>query len=309
MGVTCVGFFFWFWTMKKTYGKPSLSPAKLLRRYHDRGLLILDESVALAYLNHVGAYRLKGLWFHLCDPDSKAFPPGTTFGDIIERYEFDQSLRKLTFEALGRIEVSIRATISNCLSEAHGPHWFSNGSLFTGQAGGFDHGALVDEITGDVARSRMTFIEHYREHYDKPRLPPSWAMSECMSFGFWSKTYKIIASPSNRDRIAKMYGIEQSSVFGSWLRALSYLRNLTYHHGRLLRAYLVFPVKSYKHIRLGPTQNQTFYAYATVIHHILTNTGLPTSWKADLQALFARYPGIDPRELGFEPGWAARPGW
>jgi abortive infection bacteriophage resistance protein len=184
-----------------------------------------------------------------------------------------------------------------------------NASLFAGKAGGVDHQALVDEIAKDTQRSQTRFIEYYREHYNTPHLPPSWAMAECMSFGFWSKTYKIIANHSTRDRIAKMYGVNQSSVFGSWLRASSYLRNHTYHHGRLLGAYLVITIASYRHIRLSASVNQTFYAYATVIHYLLTHTGTPTTWKADLEDLFARFPGIDPCELGFAPGWASSPGW
>lgn len=70
--------------MKKPYVKPSLSPTALLRRYQDRGLIVPDRSVALTYLSHVGPYRLKGLWFHLCDPVTKALQyasPAAKLGD------------------------------------------------------------------------------------------------------------------------------------------------------------------------------------------------------------------------------------
>ena len=78
--------------MSKTpFTKQAASPEQLLAKW---------TSQALAYLRYVGAYRLKGYWFHLVDPTTKRFPAGYTFARIAERCEFDRELRAATIEAI-----------------------------------------------------------------------------------------------------------------------------------------------------------------------------------------------------------------
>lgn len=171
------------------------------------------------------------------------------------------------------------------------------------------HDTLIATIQKAVDDSRTPFILHYRKNYDVPALRPSWSIAECVTFGFWSRIFSALTESKLRRRIAGSLRVDQADVFANWLHCLSYLRNITYHHGRVLGTSLVFSLKPLLRRQLVFANNQTFYAYATVIHYLLTHTGMPTTWKADLEGLFARFPGIDPCELGFAPGWASSPGW
>jgi abortive infection bacteriophage resistance protein len=68
-----------------------------------RGLEIEDIGAAIAYLRHVGYYRLSGyaLPFQTggTRSDRHSFRPGTSFNTILERYVFDRKLRLLVMDA------------------------------------------------------------------------------------------------------------------------------------------------------------------------------------------------------------------
>jgi hypothetical protein len=55
---------------------------------------------------------------------------------------------------------------------------------------------MLSKIESEVDRSSSKlFIRAYHREYDDPYLPPSWAMSECVSLGMWSRTYKMLRDP------------------------------------------------------------------------------------------------------------------
>ncbi len=168
---------------------------------------------------------------------------------------------------------------------------------------------MVKTIEDSVKRSKAPFIAYYKEHYDDPYLPPSWGVTECASFGFWSRTYQMIRDINERKAISMKYRVGQSEVFESWLHSLTYLRNMTCHHSRLLGAKLVFPPASYKKQGISFADSHSFYARATVINYLVKETGMPTTWKIDLRDLFLRFPAVRPGEIGFAPGWETKGGW
>lgn len=290
------------------FTKPAESAEQLLARLEARGLQVPDRSAALAYLTYVGGYRLKGFWFHLTDPGTKKFRSPTTFDEIAQRYEFDRQLRKLTFDEIGRIEVAARCSISNHLSQKHGPHWFIKPGIFLPNKD-MSFGAMVKTIEDSVRRSKAVFITHYKERYDDPYLPPSWGMTECATFGFWSRTYQMIRDLNERKAISMKYRVDQPEVFESWLHSLAYLRNMTCHHSRLLGAKLVFPPSGYKKRAISFSDSHSFYARAAVISYLVKETGMPTTWKSDLRDLFSRFPAVKSSEIGFAQGWETKGGW
>jgi abortive infection bacteriophage resistance protein len=92
--------------------------------------MTIDDASALPYLTQVGGYRMKGCWYQWLDPASKTFRQGVHFDHAIERYAFDRALRRITGDVLERIELLVRASISNVMSQREGPHWFTKDALF-----------------------------------------------------------------------------------------------------------------------------------------------------------------------------------
>ena len=110
------------------FNKPPLSLADQLSLLISRGLTMSDPSDATHYLTHIGYYRLSGyaLPFQIggSGADRHNFKPGVTFDDILDRYVFDRKLRLLVMDAIERIEISVRAALSNILAPRHGAHWY-----------------------------------------------------------------------------------------------------------------------------------------------------------------------------------------
>lgn len=296
---------------KAPFAKAAQTPEQLLSKLEERGLAIPDASIALAYLRGVGAYRLKGYWFHRLDPASKRFPVGFSFQDVIDRCELDRELRAATIEAIDRLEVAIRSAIANYLSLKHSPHWFLDSKVFKPNSK-WGMGQLIKKIEEEVGRSNgKRFVKHYFEKHDEPYLPPSWSVSECVTFGFWSRTFSILRDPNDKKAIAKKFAVDQAEVFQSWIHVLTVVRNIAAHHGQLLNVQLGVAPTFYKAANIKFTDSKTFFAAATVVHYLLQQTGLPNRWKSDLLATFSRYPTVSISDLGFpiNRDWQFEAGW
>lgn len=291
------------------FTKPARTPEQLLQKLKDCGLTVADDAQALAYLRGVGAYRLKGYWHYAQDPVTKRFPVGYEFEDIRQRCELDRELRAATIEAIDRLEVAIRTAMANHLSLVHSPHWFLQPAIFKPTMK-WGIGQLIRKIEDEVGRAQgKTFIKHYFAHHDEPYLPPSWAISECVSFGMWSRAFAILRDPNDRKTIAKRFGVQQPEVFESWIHALTVLRNLAAHHGQLLNVQLGVAPAGYKKAKITFPQPKSFFAMATVVQYLLVQTGLPQRWKPALKAAFAAYPRVPISELGFPATWETASGW
>ncbi|SAH83161.1 Abortive infection bacteriophage resistance protein [Bordetella ansorpii] len=307
---------------RRVFNKVHLDPDELLAKLQKQGMAV-DAQTALPYLTQVGGYRMKGYWYQWLDPESKTFRQGTHFDQIIERYEFDRELRRITGDALERIELMVRAAISNVMSKHHGPHWFENAALFIGHTpapvkvqalqDAKRKKSLVELIAEEVDRmKKKPFIEHYQKKYKEPALPPSWAISECLSFGSWSTAYPTVADVGLRKEVSRKFKVEDPAVFRTWLHAFSVMRNTVFHHGRLLGANTSVTPAEYRKrdLRFDKEQQRTFYATATIINYVCKSIRRGPRWKSDLEALFAKYPNIPiGPALGFPEDWKNSPAW
>jgi abortive infection bacteriophage resistance protein len=294
---------------KAAFTKAAATPEQLLAKLQARGLTVGNTVQALAYLRFVGGYRLKGYWFHAVDPVTKCFPAGYTFEHLVQRCELDRELRAATITAIDRLEVAIRTAMANYLSLAHGPHWFLDARIFKPNKR-WGIGRFIKKIEDEVDRSKgKLFVEHYLDRYDDPYLPPSWVITECVSFGLWSHTFAILRAPNDRRAVAKKFGVDQADVFESWIHALTVVRNIAAHHGQLLRVRLGVSPMSYKTRGIRFAQQKSFFSAATVIQYLLNQTTLPHNWSSDLQGIFAKYPLVPITDLGFTPNWKTSPGW
>lgn len=296
---------------KAVFNKQASTPEQLLQKLQIQGLLVPlpDRQKALAYLRYVGAYRLKGYWYHLIDSTTKQFPLGYTFEHLVQRCEFDRELRAATIVAIDRLEVAIRTVMANYLSVAHSPHWFLDTRIFK-PTSKWGLGRFIKKIEDEVYRSNgKRFVRHYIDRYDEPYLPPSWMISECVSFGLWSQTFSILRNSDDKKAISMKFGVDQVEVFQSWIHALTVVRNIAAHHGQFLKVKLGVAPASYKAKAIKFDNSKTFFSVATVIQYLLNQTGLPHTWAVDLDAIFNKYPLVDQADVGFPVDWKIREGW
>jgi len=175
------------------------------------------------------------------------FVPETAFSDAVALYLFDRRLRVLLADALERIEVSLRVEVAyrlgrlDTFAHLHEDNFHpsfrnkrdprSGATVFT---------AWQQKYQGLVQRSREDFVKHYREKHG-PDMP-LWVAIEVWDFGAVSQLLAMMKVP-DQQAVAARYGVDDWKLFASWVRALSYLRNLVAHHSRVWNRNMVsYPI-------------------------------------------------------------------
>ncbi len=290
--------------VRRTYVKPALDPAALLQHVMARGLVVADPAAAFRALATIGYYRLLIYMRALQAPRGKVFNPGATFEQLVTLYDFDRALRLLCMDGIERIEVALRASITHRVAVPHGPHFYEDAAFFVSTPW-FKHGALLTKL--DECESLG--ITHYQQTYGSPSRPPVWVVLEAATFGTLSRTYSGLL-PVHQLSVARDFALPVA-ILVSWFRALSGLRNLCAHHGRLWNARILInaPKPAYKFAAQFDNV-QTTHAHLVVVGALLQQVDPAAQlWTQKLRDLFHSYPSVAPSALGFPSRWESDPFW
>lgn len=291
-----------------------MSLSDQLGLFVSRGLTVPDTVEATHYLTYIGYYRLSGYALPFQQGgegmDRHAFRPGTTFRQILDRYVFDRKLRLHVMDAVERIEVAIRAALSNAIALQQGAHWYLNPALFSP---GFDHPAYLASIQKDIGHARLNakrrdiHIEHYYRTYSTPEMPPCWMVFESVPFGTISWTYRNLAPPQFGP-ICGSFGLPHK-VLISWLHSINYVRNICAHHGRLWnRECRIEPIAAHAY-KADFARNRRVYDQLVVMQILLSRIAPGTHWAERLRDLFAEHRAIPLVSMGFPADWTMRKVW
>lgn len=309
---TPAGFFF-LGEGVKDYTKPPLTIDQQIDLLASRGMVFPDRPRAFRYLSHISYFRLRGYWIPFENPVSgpkHTFQDATTFDDVLELYIFDRKFRLLVLEAIERVEVSFRAHFANELGLRYGSHFYLEDIHMRDAA---VHGRLIDSLKTEIKRSREVFIEHYRTTYDRPPLPPIWAASEVMSLGQLSTWFKHLKSRRDRNRIARLYAIDER-ILRSFMHHLTFVRNITAHHGRLwnrrLTITMAIPKQPTKLASMFNPQAERYIGNTVVmLAYMLKMISPGTSWPLRMRKLIEDAAIIRPVAMGFRKNWKELPLW
>jgi abortive infection bacteriophage resistance protein len=308
------------------YTKAAFDTKQVLAKLQLQGFVINppDELRALQLFDFVGSHRLKGYWYSSVDATTKVFKPGReNFTYLAQQVDFDHRLRALLWQLLEKVELAVRSVMANHLSLKHSPHWFLDREHFNSTRD-WSFGQIVRKIEDEVGRARERRpVAHYNSKYTDPHMPPSWVVSECVTLGFWSRTFQALADPDDKRAISIRFGVNTPEVFESWLHCVTYIRNLVAHHGQILGVQLRIAPQNYKGVKgvsgkgggkpglslhLG-SDTKSLHAAVKMMNFIVNRTHLPNTIKADLLALFANYPPAFAHSVGFTAGWHTTAGW
>lgn len=310
------------------FAKPALTLSQQLQKWQARGLVVGKTADALHYLQFIGYYRFSAytLPFQTLAHPEKPFEWGTTFEQVLSLYTFDRELRLLVMDAVERVEVAFRSSMVNHMCLKHGAHWFLNAEHFkmpppafgSRKMRGFDHSKFLDKIDEElgirtgaktpVRPHNEVFINHYFSKYNDPNLPPAWMVFEVVSLGTLSHVFANLKNNNDRMAIAKPFGVDEQ-VLGSWLHALSHVRNLCAHHSRLWNRQLVIkPIVAKKHSQLVLVKDR-FYAIAFTLNYLLNIIAPQSTWHHRLRALVQSHVIANTAAMGFPEGWSSLPIW
>jgi abortive infection bacteriophage resistance protein len=284
----------------------------LLRR---RGMRIVDTDRARRQLDHISYYRLRAYWLPFeettADDGDHRFREGTNLETVIAIYDFDRRLRLHLMDAIERIEISLRARISNVLTVRYGAFVHEDASRFADRV---EWQRCMDELTKEYQRSRETFAAHYRSRYAEMTTPPLWVACELMTLGHLSRWLKNIRAPRDRQSIADVYGIDER-VLVSFAHHLTIVRNHCAHHGRVwnrkLSLKMLVPAKKPLGLAeaFNPSADRYVYNTLTMLAHLLSRISPESLWTRRLIDLLIGTPQAELALMGFPADWLHRTVW
>ncbi len=294
--------------MKSDKLKPWQSTAQQLASLQARGLIIGDDKRALHYLSTLGYYRLSGYFYPFrkfgegCTvkgvPNrTDEFIEQTHFDHIIGLYMFDKGLRLLAFDALERIEMSLRVDVAHVLGRHHPSAHEQAQFLDAKFSQRMDdkpsaHELWLNKYTQLVIRARNEdLVAHHLTNYGKLLI---WAACEILDFGALSRLYSGMRY-KDRQKISQKYGVKPE-VFTQWIRSLNLVRNIVAHHGRLWNVKIINRtdfVKSFggQHLASTLDKNKAF-AYFYLMGCLLKVISPTSRWWQRLQQHLLTFPAL-----------------
>ncbi|PWS31121.1 Abi family protein [Pedobacter paludis] len=299
------------------YNKQSLTIEEQIVQLINRGLVITDSDLAFHFLSHISYYRLAGYWWPMqSEPkENHVFKTGSRFEDVISLYNFDRELRIIVFDAIEKIEISLRTKLIYHLSHEFGPWWFQKLEIFQNVPEAVKTLAVIEE---ELARSKDIFIKsHKTKHKDDLRFPPSWKTLELTSFGALSKIYGNLKNDvKSKDIIAKELGLVNHTYLPSWLQSLAQIRNYCAHHSRLWNKNLPGRPKllanpPFNWITKIPEEKEMhmLYIHLCCMKYLLNIIQPHNNLKPQLIDLLGKYPSVDPNALGLKVNWQNEALW
>lgn len=311
------------------YTKKYLSVGEQLALLNARGMVTPDEELAKTYLQQIGYYRLSAYWHpfrktqHFQDGQGRRqtiwedmFKHDTQFPTIVDLYVFDKRLRLLILDALERIEISLRSQIALTLGK-HNP-WAHRDTRYLNTQFATSHKEWLERCDREASRSKTDFANHFREKYPSSQFP-IWIAVEMMDFGSLSILLNGL-TPADKKTIALSYKITRPGIFISWVRTLSYMRNVCAHHARLWNIPLVIqpklpPPKEFPEFThwLSQGNSQTrLYGSLSIMQFLLKTVSPSTKWHERIKAHISTFPltsNMLTSGAGFPQGWDKEELW
>jgi abortive infection bacteriophage resistance protein len=299
-----VGFLF----MK--YTKPALTISDQIKLLESRGLIISDKIKAEKYLANISYYRLSAYMYPFKDLQTDNFAKETTFENVLDLYLFDRELRLLVFDAIERIEISFRTQLIYQPAIIGGAFWFEDEKFFDDKNRLTEH---LQKLDSEVKQSKEVFIKHFDAKYDED-CPPVWMSFEVISLGLLSKFYQNLKFTDAKKLIAKHYGLNNPIVLQSWIRSITYVRNVCAHHARLWNRTLtnkpiILQTPSKLWITEKNPNNEKLYYFLCCLWYLLRQINPETQFVEKLKTLFAKYPNVSISSMGFPKNWEEENFW
>ncbi|MCK1788616.1 Abi family protein [Pseudomonas violetae] len=298
------------------YTKQAKSTPDLLAHLIGKGLAVRDQASALHSLDLIGYYRLLIYMRPLQDSQTNIFYPNAEFDDVMALYDFDRRLRLICLDAVERVEVALRAAITNVLAPDPnaGPHFYLDANHFISANG---HASFMKAVC-DPNTQKHQPVDHYLKTYHTPAHAPIWAILEAVTFGPLSHLYANLQI-AHRKTIGQAFGFDEK-ILVTWFKSINLLRNVCAHHSRLWnKNNLVnapLQAKALKAEFPAPADRGRVAARAVTLAALLEVIDPTSDWKRRFKSVVMSCPagvlaraGLNESIMGFSPGWEQRAFW
>lgn len=294
--------------------KPARTIQDQIALLQSRNMSFRQVADAPHFLSNISYYRLKGYWWEMQDNrENHHFANGSFFEDVIDLYNFDRHFRLIVFNAIERIEISLRTKLIYHLSLQYGAEWYLNPSLFEDPK---RYNSFVAKLFLDISNSSEEFIKKHFENHPTEQ-PESWKAMEVLTLGSLSKLYQNLKHQlPEKNKIAQEFGLYNQKYLSSWLLAITVTRNIIAHHSRLWNRVIInkydwpttTPNPLLNYVPDNRQRRKIFPLLSAVIY--MNNEISPgNSIKQELIGLFDRFPNIHLSRMGFPSNWQNEPLW
>ena len=152
---------------------------------------------------------------------------------------------------------------------------------------------IIGKIDKELNRSKEVFIDHFKKKYSNEHFP-IWMIVETISFSLLSMLFKNLDEKA-KIKIANNLDLP-IDVLESWIHNLVYIRNVCAHHSRIWNRILAIRPKI-------PKKKEEFKGLNNKKYFLNYIDEEENSLKTELQNLFAEYPEILKRSMGFPNNW------
>jgi len=232
----------------------------------NRGFVVPDEALLIDFLQRVNYYRFSG-YLYLFKGARDRYIDGTSFEKLSSIYEFDQKLRNILFEAIGEMEIEIKAKIAYHHAHKYGSLGYLDEANFNPL---HNHNRFIEKIeTATKNNEKLLFVKHHETNYDG-RFP-IWVRIEIFTLGMTSTFYADLPE-DDKKAIAKQYSTTYPYL-ESWLHSLAISRNICAHYGRIYALpFTKAPKMPAKHSKyIGSYNPRQLFAQLYVLKCLYTN--------------------------------------
>lgn len=291
------------------YDKQPLTFDEQVALLSSRGLDINDQDHALHALERISYYRLSAYWYPVRNHDD-SFRDGASFDVALQLYEFDRHLRLLVMDAIERVEISLRTAITYTLAHSYGTFAHIDSANFRRN---FRHAQWTSKVEHESQNSQEDFVSHYRNTYEGFPTLPIWMVTEIISLGALSRFYEGMLHDDQRN-ISEDYHV-QPFVLRSWLRTLTYVRNVCAHHARLWNRQLAVAPELPRHdlqwqAPITPT-NQRLFSVLLILRQMMAHHHQGVHWQQRVSELLEPIAVKDYWRIamGLPEDWQNHPLW
>ena len=214
-------------------------------------------------------------------------------------------------EYMERIEVAIKAKLTNKYSLNHGFFWYKNETLYADKT---IHFFINKEIANSFIAPQEGFLKSFKFNYKDEGSPPSNMALETLSLGKISRLYKELSNDVEKVQIALEFNCS-SSILTSWLIYLTNVRNVCAHHSRLWnkkitadRPTIPFREKFKFNGTMTNDFNTTMYGIISIINRLLISFNSENHFIEKIDSLIDEY-SIKTELMGFPEDWKMNAHW
>lgn len=262
------------------------------------GLSIEDKEEAKAFLNDVSYFRLIKAFSLGLKPANGNYYSGTTFNQIVDLYKFNCKFRQMLFPVIERIEINLRCRLANYFSCEYGIFGYLDKRNFENEE---YYNQFYTEFKREVDHNRQSpFVKNFLGTYTEEKIP-MYAAVELFSFGMLSKFFGNMKA-KDKKAVAAAYGVKYRYL-ESWVRCISYVRNICAHYGRLYNAKLAIRPLLYDEYQKMNMQNYRIFSVLLCISKLVPNDEHWNEFVYSLDDLIREHPYVELRAIEFPENW------